>query len=67
MKKTVFSLKGAHAHVRCKACHANFQDVNGKSVLFYKPTPTACAGCHGNTLKSVAAQTAHPQEGFHGN
>lgn len=66
-EKTVFSLKGAHENVRCKACHANFQDVNGKSVLFYKPTPTACAGCHGNTLKSVAAQTAHPQEGFHGN
>jgi len=54
-EKTIFSLKGAHENVRCKLCHATFQDVNGKSVLFYKPTPTACSACHGNMLKSTAA------------
>lgn len=65
-EKTVFSLKGAHVDTRCKSCHANFQDVNGKSVLLYKPTPTACSSCHGNTLKSVAARNAQPQEVPHG-
>jgi len=66
-EKTIFSLKGAHVDVRCKSCHANFQDVNGKSVLFYKPTPTTCAACHGNTLKSLAASIERPQRGAHDN
>jgi len=59
-EKTIFSLKDAHENVRCKSCHANFNDVNGKSVLFYKPTPTACSACHGTTLKNTVAQNARP-------
>jgi hypothetical protein len=46
--KTVFSLKGAHKDVRCGDCHSASRLVNDKRVLFYKPTPTACAACHGN-------------------
>ncbi len=47
-EKTAFPLKGAHENVRCAGCHVNFRTVSGKKVLFYKPTPTACASCHAN-------------------
>jgi hypothetical protein len=46
-EKTKFSLKGAHIKVSCAMCHKSFKDIEGKKVLFYKPTPTACAACHG--------------------
>jgi len=59
-EKTSFSLRDAHENVRCKSCHANFQDVNGKSVLFYKPTPAACAACHGTNLENAVARNARP-------
>jgi hypothetical protein len=45
--RTSFSLKGAHQNVRCEACHKATKMVEGKSVLFYKPTPKECAACHG--------------------
>jgi hypothetical protein len=45
--RTAFSLKGAHQQVRCEACHKAARTVQGKSVLFYKPTPKECAACHG--------------------
>jgi len=46
-KSTVFSLQGAHQNVRCEACHKFMRVVEGKNVLFYKPTPKECAACHG--------------------
>ena len=46
-KRTAFSLAGAHRDVKCGACHKLIQKVEGKSVLFYKPTPKECALCHG--------------------
>ncbi len=46
--QTRFSLKGAHQNVRCSGCHVNFRNLDGKQVLFYKPTPVACAACHSN-------------------
>jgi nitrate/TMAO reductase-like tetraheme cytochrome c subunit len=55
-EKTAFSLKGAHENVACKDCHALFREVDGKKVLFYKPTPTACAACHGNDMKGSGKQ-----------
>src|SRR5437868_3642255 len=45
--RTGFSLKGAHQNVRCEACHKASKMMEGKSVLFYKPTPKECAACHG--------------------
>ncbi len=45
--RTTFSLKGAHQRVRCEACHKAVRTVEGKAVLFYKPTPKECAACHG--------------------
>lgn len=42
-----FSLQGAHQNVACADCHKLSRDVNGKAVLFYKPTPTDCKACHG--------------------
>jgi hypothetical protein len=47
---TQFSLKGAHVSVACKSCHVERRDIEGVSVLFYKPTPTKCDVCHGNTI-----------------
>lgn len=45
---TIFSLRGAHVDVRCSGCHTGFRTVSDQRVLFYKPTPTACAACHGS-------------------
>jgi hypothetical protein len=46
-RRTTFSLKGAHERVRCEACHNLKRVVEGKSVVFYKPTPHECSACHG--------------------
>jgi hypothetical protein len=46
-EKTAFSLKGAHMNVRCADCHKLKKEVEGKDVLFYKPTPKECKDCHG--------------------
>lgn len=54
-EKTIFSLKGGHQDVACKACHTLKRPVNGNMVLFYKPTPTACADCHGSTIPKATA------------
>jgi hypothetical protein len=48
--KTSFSLQGAHRNVRCEGCHKLMRTVEGKPVLFYQPTPKACADCHGATI-----------------
>ncbi|MBZ5527972.1 MAG: hypothetical protein LAN71_08735 [Acidobacteriia bacterium] len=45
-----FSLKGAHERVACAACHQLTREVNGKLVLFFKPTTKVCGDCHGNRL-----------------
>lgn len=47
--RTAFSLQGAHRNVRCVECHKLTRAVEGKQVLFYKPTPRDCAACHGAT------------------
>ena len=44
--QTSFSLKGAHKNVACRECHTGARLVNGKAVVFYKPTPRLCADCH---------------------
>jgi hypothetical protein len=46
--RTSFSLQGAHQNVACAGCHMLTRAVAGQSVLFYRPTPTKCADCHGN-------------------
>ena len=52
-EKTKFSLKGGHQNVKCGACHTLKRDVEGKTVLFYKPTPVACSDCHGMLIPKV--------------
>jgi hypothetical protein len=47
--RTSFPLQGAHHDVRCSGCHKLSKDVDGKAVLFYRPTPKECAACHGST------------------
>jgi len=49
-EKTTFSLKGGHQDVACSACHALKRPIDGRLVLFYKPTPVACADCHGSNV-----------------
>jgi hypothetical protein len=44
---TTFSLKGAHQNVPCGLCHKLFRQVNGRRVVFYKPTARECVACHG--------------------
>jgi hypothetical protein len=39
--------------VRCARCHTLMKSVEGKDVLFYKPTPKECAACHGANVKSL--------------
>ena len=46
-KATRFSLQGAHHSVLCGDCHKLTRQVEGKSVLFYMPTPRECKACHG--------------------
>jgi len=45
-KRTKFPLTGGHADVKCDQCHALNKLIAGKPVLFYKPTPLQCDGCH---------------------
>ena len=50
-KLTRFPLQGVHRNVRCEACHKEVRMVDTKNILFYKPTPTECAACHGAEFK----------------
>jgi len=52
-KRTQFPLSGAHANVACSMCHALQREVQGKTVLFYKPTSKVCADCHGPDVKPL--------------
>lgn len=45
--RTTFPLQGAHRRVRCAECHKLTKPIDGKAVVFYKPTPKECAACHG--------------------
>jgi hypothetical protein len=46
-KRTQFPLTGAHSNVGCDKCHSLQKEIQGKMILFYKPTPKNCADCHG--------------------
>ena len=46
-KRTPFSLEGAHRKVACNDCHKLRREIEGLSVIFYKPTPGECQACHG--------------------
>ena len=46
-KRTPFSLEGAHRKVACDDCHKLRREIEGLSVIFYKPTPRECKACHG--------------------
>ncbi len=45
-KRTQFPLRGGHIGVACDKCHSLTKTIQGKSVIFYKPTPTKCEACH---------------------
>ena len=53
-KRTQFALLGVHHNVRCERCHTLTRQVEGKNVLFYKPTPKDCAACHGPTIQGAS-------------
>jgi hypothetical protein len=50
--RTHFSLAGGHAQVPCDKCHKESRMVAGNVVLFYKPTPSKCADCHGADIRA---------------
>ena len=52
-KRTQFPLTGGHANVACAMCHTLQREVQGKPVLFYKPTPKNCADCHGADVRPL--------------
>jgi hypothetical protein len=52
-KRTQFPLQGGHANVACSMCHALQREVQGKTVLFYKPTSRSCADCHGSDVRPL--------------
>ena len=55
--RATFKLEGVHANIRCTECHKSIREVGGKKVLFYKPTPSECASCHGpEIMKKITAQ-----------
>lgn len=47
---STFHLAGAHQDVACRQCHRTTREVQGKTVVMYKPTPRACIACHGNDV-----------------
>ena len=55
--RTQFSLRGAHERVQCEACHKEVRVVEGKSVLYYKPTPKDCAACHGPEITTKSKKS----------
>ncbi len=57
-EKTKFPLKGGHQDVACSACHTLKKPVDGKLVLFYKPTPTGCDACHGTNIPKAVDRSA---------
>jgi hypothetical protein len=61
-EKTAFSLKGAHEEVSCSSCHTMKRQVGDNPVLFYKPTPTACADCHGTNIPAKKRDTSQEKE-----
>jgi len=51
--RTHFPLEGGHANVKCDACHKSTKFVDEKEVIFYKPTSTKCADCHGSNIRPL--------------
>jgi NAD-dependent SIR2 family protein deacetylase len=56
-RRTQFSLQGAHRNVRCGDCHKLKREIEGKPVLFYKPTPKECEACHGPEIAKPKAKS----------
>jgi hypothetical protein len=52
-KRTQFALTGGHANVSCEKCHTSLREIQGKLVLFYKPTSLKCADCHGADVRPL--------------
>ena len=52
-KRTQFPLEGGHAGVECAMCHTLLREIDGKFILFYKPTPKNCTDCHGADVRPL--------------
>jgi hypothetical protein len=52
-KRTQFPLTGGHENVGCPMCHTLQREVQGKSILFYKPTSKICSDCHGADSRPI--------------
>ncbi len=49
-RASTFALTGAHRGVPCAECHKTRQQVNGRDIMRFKPTPRECTGCHGTQI-----------------
>jgi hypothetical protein len=49
-RRAGYPLPGKHGNVKCAECHKNLKLVQGKKVLFFKPTPKECGACHRNPV-----------------
>jgi hypothetical protein len=45
-RDTKFSLKGAHARVRCASCHRPAPDPGAPRLVVYRGVPSKCEACH---------------------
>lgn len=50
-RDSLYALDGAHARVPCAACHRT-ETKGAAAFVRYKPLPTTCKGCHGNSTPS---------------
>jgi len=51
-RQAAFPLREAHRNGRCADCHKLNRVINGRSVLFYAPTPKECTDCHGADISN---------------
>jgi hypothetical protein len=54
-RDAAFHLSGAHRAVRCSQCHPAIEGAAGTKKIRYRPTPTQCEACHGNSQASSPA------------
>lgn len=56
-RDAAFPLEGAHARIRCEACHPSRPDASGASMVIYRPVATECKSCHGEGAIQPLART----------
>ena len=53
-RDSTFRVDGAHERVPCAECHRS-EKIHGEDVVRYRPLPSDCKACHGETSGSTSA------------